>query len=110
MAVVFTPSRIHSTADQSTFIEFCTATVTGTYVVGGVQWFPFQVVGGRGSSPLPSSNLLAVDFYSLTGHTYISSIVGGQFMLKIFAGATELAAAAAVPDATINFTMVKRKI
>jgi hypothetical protein len=110
MAVVFTPTRTFSTADQATFIEFCTATVTGTYTTAGFVWNPFTIFGGKGSSPLPSSNVLSVDFYSPLGFTYRTSVVGNVATTVVFNGTTQLANAAAMPDATISFTIIKRKI
>jgi|ERR1700761_1125003 len=110
MAVTAVLTRIHATDDQSTFIEFCTAALTGTYATGGFTFNPFTVFAGPGSSPLPSSQLLTVDWYSPSGYNYRSSISGNTLTTKIFSAAgTELANSTAVPDASVNVTLVKRK-
>lgn len=111
MAVTFAPSRTFQSADQATISEYCTAAVTGTYVnPGGFTWNPFTVYAGKGSSPIASSNVLTVDFYSATGHTYVTSVAGSVATTKVFSGTTELANGAAVPNATVTFTMIKRKV
>ncbi len=111
MAVTAVVTRNHATSDQSTFIEFCTAALAGTYVnPGGFTFNPFTVVAGKGSSPLPSSNFLSADWYSPLGYTYRTSVAGNVATTKIFNGITELANTTAVPDASINVTIVKRKI
>lgn len=110
MAVTAVVTRQHSTSDQSTFIEFCTAALTGTYVTGGFTFNPFTIFAGKGSSPLPSTSVLAVDWYSPLGYTYRTSVAGSVATTKIFNGITELANTTAVPDATISVTLAKRKI
>lgn len=110
MAVTSVITRTFQSADQATFTEYCTAALTGTYVTGGFTWNPFTIVAGKGSSPLPSSNFLDDDWNSATGHTYATTVVGNVATTKIFAGATELANAAALPDATTTFIITKRKI
>ena len=110
MAVVAVVTRTFQTSDQATFTEYCSAAITGTYVTGGFTFNPFTVFAGKGSSPLPSTNFIAADWYSPTGHTYITTVAGNVATTKIFAGTTELASAAAVPNATIPVTIFKRKI
>ena len=110
MAVTFGITRNFQTADQATFTEYCTATLSSTYVTGGFTWNPFTIFAGKGSSPLPSTNFLAADFYSPTGHIYVTSTSGTTATTKIFVGVTELANGTAVPNATVSVTVVKRKI
>lgn len=111
MAVTAVVTRNHSTFDASTFVEFCTAALTGTYVTGGFTFNPFAVFAGKGSSPLPSSNFLAADWYSPLGYIYRTTVSGNVATTKIFtAPATELANTTAVPDASVPLTIVKRKI
>lgn len=110
MAVTLVINRTFQSSDQATFTEYCTAALTGTYVTGGFTWNPFTIVGGKGSSPLPSSNFLDDDWNSATGHTYSTTVAGNVATTKIFAGATELANAAALPDAATTFIVTKRKI
>jgi hypothetical protein len=111
MAVIFGINRQHQSFDSTTFSEFCTATLSGTYVnPGGFTWNPFTVYAGKGSSPLPSSTLLTADFYSPTGHTYVTTVSGTTATTKIFAGTTELANGTAVPNATVPVVLRKRKI
>jgi hypothetical protein len=111
MAVTAVVTRNHATSDQSTFIEYCTAALTGTYATNGFTFNPFTVVGGKGSSPLPSSSVLVVDWYSPSGYNYRSSIAGNVVTTKIYSVAgTELANTTAVPDASVPVTIVKRKI
>ena len=111
MAVTVTVARTSHTCDQSTFIEFCVATFTGTYVTGGFTFNPFTIQGGKGSSPLPSSNFIAADWYSPLGYIYRTTVAGNVATTKIFtAPNTELANTTAVPDATVPVTIVKRKI
>jgi hypothetical protein len=111
MAVTAVVTRNFQSSDQATFTEFCTATLTGTYLTGGFTFNPFTVVAGKGSSPLASTNFLAADWYSPTGHTYITTVSGNVATTKIFtAPGTELANAAAVPNATLPVTLFKRKI
>jgi hypothetical protein len=111
MAVTFTINRVHATSDQSTFIEFCTTTLASTYATGGFTFNPFTIVAGRGTSPLPTSNLLAIDWYSPSGYAYRSTVAGNVVTTKIYSVAgTELANGTAVPDASVNVTLTKRKI
>ena len=110
MAVTATVTRSFQTADQSTFIEFCNAALTGTYVTGGFTFNPFTVQGGKGSSPLPSSNFLSADWYSPLGYTYRSTLSGNTLTTKIFNGITEFTNGSAVPDASISVTITKRKM
>lgn len=111
MAVTSTITRTHSTSDQSTFIEFCTAALAGTYVTGGFTFNPFAIFAGKGSSPLPSTSVLTVDWYSPLGYIYRTTVAGSVATTKIFSAAnTELTNATAIPDATITLTIVKRKI
>ena len=115
MAVVAVVTRTFQTSDQATFTEYCSAAITGTYVTGGFTFNPFTIFAGKGSSPLPSSNFLNADWYSPTAHSYVTSfaVVSGvpTCTVKIFtAPGTELANAAAVPNATVPVTIYKRKI
>lgn len=110
MAVTFGINRLHQSFDSTTFSEFCVATLSGTYATGGFTWNPFTIYGGKGSLSLPSTNFLAADFYSPTGHTYATTISGNTATTKIFSGTTELSNGAAVPNATLNVTVRKRKI
>lgn len=111
MAVTITVTRTHSSSDQSTFTEFCTAALTGTYVTGGFTFNPYAVYAGKGSSPLPSSSFLAADWYSPTGYIYRTTVAGNVATTKILSAAgTELANTTAVPDASIPVTLRKRKI
>lgn len=111
MAVTFSATRVHATNDNSTFIEYCTATLTGTYVTGGFTWNPFTIFAGKGSSPLPSSNFLNADFVSPLGYTYVTTMSGNTATTKILTtAATELANTTAVPDASLQLILVKRKL
>lgn len=111
MAIVPVITRNFQTADQATFTEYCTASLTGTYVnPGGFTFNPFTIYAGKGSSPLPSTNFLGADWYSPTGHTYVTTVAGNLATTKIFSGTTELANGAAVPNATLPVTIFKRKI
>lgn len=111
MAVTSTFSRTHASFDSSTYNEFVTATFTGTYVTGGFTWNPFSIFAGKGSSPLPSTQFLSASFQSPLGYQYVTTISGNTATTKIFTAAnTELANAAAVPDATVPVIIVKRKI
>jgi hypothetical protein len=111
MAVTVTINRNYHSADQSTYIEFCTAALAGTYATGGFTFNPFNIVAGKGSSPLPSSNFVAADWYSPLGYVYRTTVAGNVATTKIFtAPNTELANTTAVPDATVPVTIVKRKI
>lgn len=110
MAVTAIVTRNSSTNDQSTFIEFCTAALTGTYVPGGFTFNPFTVVAGKGSSPLPSTNFVAADWYSPLGYTYRTSVAGNVATTKIFSAANTELGAVAVPDASIAVTLTKKKI
>lgn len=111
MAVTIVVSRNHATFDASTFSEFCTAALTGTYVTGGFTWNPFNVFAAKGSSPLPSTSVLTFEWYSPLGYLYVTTLAGNVATTKIFSAAnTELANAAAVPDASLAVTLRKRKI
>lgn len=110
MAVTATVTRNLSTTDQATFIEFCTASLTGVYVPGGFTFNPFAIFAGKGSSPLPSTSVLTVDWYSPLGYIYRTTVAGSVATTKIFSAANTELTAIAVPDATISLTIVKRKI
>lgn len=111
MAVTSVITRNFHSADQSTFTEFCTAALTGTYVTGGFTFNPFNVVGGKGSSPLPSTNFITAEWYSPLGYIYNTTVSGNVATTKIFSAPnTELANTTAVPDATIQVVLRKRKI
>jgi hypothetical protein len=111
MAIVATVTRNHSSFDSSTFREYCTAALTGTYATGGFTFNPFTVAGGKGSSPLPSSNFVAAEWVSPTGYIYYTTVSGNVATTKIFtAAATELANTTAVPEASVPVILIKRKI
>lgn len=111
MAVTFAIKRTHATFDATLFWEFCTATLTGTYVTGGFTWNPFSIFAGQGSSPLPSTTVMTVDYYSPLGYTYVTTISGNVATTKILTTAnTELANTTAVPDASLTVVIAKRKI
>jgi hypothetical protein len=111
MAVTITLARTHATFSSTVFNEFCTATITGTYATGGFTFNPFTIYAGKGSSPLPSSQFLAADWYSPLGYIYRTTVSGSVATTKIFSAAnTELTNAAAVPDASVFVTLTKRKI
>lgn len=110
MAVTFGITRQHQSFDSSTFTEYCTATLSGTWVTGGFSWNPFSVFAGKGSSPLPSTNILDVTFKSPMGYTYATSISGNTATTIIFNGTTQLASGVAVPDATVQVIISKRKM
>lgn len=110
MAVTVVLSRQHSTATQTTFEEFCTAALTGTYVTGGFTFNPFTIFAGKGSSPLPSATAYTFDWYSPLGYTYRTTVAGNVATTKIFTtAATELANTTAVPDASVQLVIRKRK-
>jgi hypothetical protein len=109
MAVTIAVSRFHHTETTSTTEEFCTATVSGTYVAGGFTLNPFSIEAGLGSSPLCGSSVVAIDWYSPKGYQYVSTTAGLVTTTKIFSTPGTELAAGAIPDATVNFTIVKRK-
>jgi len=110
MAVTPVFKRTHASFDSSTFNEYCSVALTGTYVQGGFTWAPFTIVGGGGSSPLPSSTFLAALFASTLGYAYVTTIAGTVATTKIFGvPGTELAAGA-LPEAALSVVVTKRKI
>jgi hypothetical protein len=111
MAVTAVVTRNHHTLDATTFIEFCTAALTGTYVTGGFTFNPFLIYAGKGSSPIASTTFVAADWYSPLGYTYRTTVSGSVATTKIFTTAnTEFTNGSAVPDASVTLTIVKRKI
>ncbi len=111
MAVTSTFTRQHSSFDSSTFNEYATAAFTGTYATGGFTWNPFTIYAGKGSSPLPSSQVVSVTFQSPLGYIYVTTISGTTATTKILSAAnTEFGNGSAVPDATVPVIIVKRKI
>lgn len=111
MAVTSSITRQHSTFDASTYTEFCVASLTGTYATGGFTWNPFFIFAGKGSSPLPSTQVLSVEFLSPLGYRYATTISGNTATTKIFtSGNTEFGNGTAVPDASLTVIIRKRKI
>lgn len=111
MAVTSTFARTHLTFDSTTFTEFVTATLSGTYLTGGFTWNPFTIYAGKGSSPLPSSQFLRAEWVSPLGYIYVTTISGTTATTKIFSAAnTEFTNATTAPDATISVVIRKRKI
>lgn len=111
MAIVATVTRNHASFDSTTFSEYCTAALTGTYATGGFTFNPFAVVGGKGSSPLPSSTVVVVEWISPLGYIYSTTVSGNVATTKILtAAATELANTTAVPEASVPVILIKRKI
>lgn len=111
MAVTAVVTRVHATFDATTFIEYCTAALTGTYITGGFTFNPFAVFAGKGSSPIPSSSVLETSWVSPLGYTYYTTVAGSVATTKIFTTANaELANTTAVPDASLQVIFVKRKI
>lgn len=111
MAVTATFTRNHSSFDSSTFNEYVTATLSGTYVTGGFTWNPFTIFAGKGSGALPSSSFILAVWNSPLGYSYVTTISGNTCTTKIFSAAnTEFTNASAVPDATVPVTIVKRKL
>jgi hypothetical protein len=111
MAVTATVTRQHLTQDLSTFVEFCSVALTGTYATGGFTFNPFTIYAGKGSSPVPSSQTVAFDWYSPLGYIYRTTVSGSTATTKIFSAAnTEFTNSSAVPDATVPLTIIKRKI
>lgn len=110
MSVAATLARNNASFDSSTFQEFCTATLSGTYVQGGFTFNPFTVAGGKGSSPLPSSSFLRAIWTSPLGYIYYTSVSGNVATTLIFsAPGTELAAGA-LPETVIPVILIKRKL
>lgn len=110
MAVTSVFTRNHSSFDSSTFREYCTAALTSTYVQGGFTWNPFTIYGGKGSTPLPSSNLIAVEFLSTLGYVYVTTISGNTATTKIYSAAGTELAAGALPEASVPVIIIKRKL
>lgn len=111
MAVTSSFTRQHSTFDASTFTEFITAALSGTYITGGFTWNPFSIFAGKGSNPLPSTQILTIDFVSPLGYSYRTTLSGNTATTKIFtAPNTEFTTATAVPDAAPAVIIRKRKI
>ena len=111
MAVTLTITRNTHTETVSTFEEFCTAALTGTYATGGFTWTPSAIKGGLGTSPVPApvGSFLTSDFYPGSGASYQTTFNGTTATTKIFNGGTELANGTAVPDASMTLVVVKRK-
>lgn len=111
MAVTAVVTRLTHTTDTATYIEFCSAALSGTYVTGGFTFNPFTIYGGKGSSPLSSTIAVAFDWYSPLGYIYRTTVANNVATTKIFtAPNTELTNATAVPDSVVPVTIVKRKI
>ena len=113
MAVTVTISRAGSghTEDSATTLEFCKATLSGTYATGGFTFNPFAISGGPGSSPLSGSKVLSMQWQSPLGYIYVSTTTGIVTTTKIFtAPNTELANTTAVPDATVPVLITKTKV
>lgn len=110
MAVTSVFSRTHSSFDSSTYREYVTAALTGTYVQGGFTWNPFTIFAGKGSSPLPSTQLLAVQFLSTLGYQYVTTISGNTATTKIYGVAGTELAAGALPEASVPALITKRRL
>jgi hypothetical protein len=111
MAVTSTFSRTHAAFDSTTFTEFVTATLSGTYATGGFTWNPFTIYGGKGSTPLASTQFLRAEWVSPLGYIYVTTVSGTTATTKIFSAAnTEFTNSSAVPDASVAVVIRKRKI
>jgi hypothetical protein len=110
MAVTSTFTRTHASFDSSTFNEFVSVGLTGTYVPGGFTWNPFTIFAGKGSSPLPSSNFLSAQFFSTLGYQYVSAISGNTVTTKIYSAAGTELSAGALPEAAVTAIITKRKL
>ena len=110
MAVTAFIKRNHGTYNTTTSEEFCTATLSGTYVPGGFTVNPFTVAGGLGSAPFDGQTFLAADWYSPLGYTYVSTVAGNVMTTKIFSAPNTELGAVAVPDASLPVILTKRKV
>lgn len=110
MAVTSTFTRTHSSFDSSTFKEYVTVGLTGTYVQGGFTWNPFSIFAAKGSSPLPSTTVLVIQFITNLGYQYVTAISGNTATTKIYGVAGTELAAGALPEAAISAIITKRKI
>ena len=115
MAVTISIVRNSHTETATNTIEYCTATMSGTYATGGFTFNPRSIVAGPGSSAMSGGRvILDIDWRSPSGYVYrTTSAVSGQVTTattKIFsAPGTELANGTAVPDATVPVILVKSK-
>jgi len=100
--------RTSHTESVATITQFGTLTFTGTYTTGGVPLNPSTIPGGPGTSSI-GGTFLWLDTMSPMGYTYVLSGTGAAAKIKIFSGTTELANAAAFPDATVPFKLESRK-
>lgn len=104
-----TAVRNHHTPTANTIVEFLTLSFTGTYVTGGVPFNPSTIPGATpGTSPI-GGTVLTFDAYSPLGYTYRLIGSGASGKVKILNGITELANAAAFPDASVTAVMEVRK-
>lgn len=108
MAVTAVATRVHESFSQREVFTLVKYAITGTYVTGGFVT-PFTgALGTPGSNPVATKTPLVFDWQSPLGYIYYTTIavaVGSAppvCTTKIFSAPnTELANAAAVPDASI---------
>lgn len=108
MAVAAVGTRVHESFSQREVFTLVKYALTGTYVTGGFVT-PFTgVAGGPGTSPVFTKTPYVFDWQSPKGYIYYTSIaaaVGSAppvCTTQIFSAPnTELANAAAVPDASV---------
>jgi hypothetical protein len=102
--------RNQLTEDVATTVEYCTATISGTYVAGGFTFNPLTITDGIGSSPVSGSKVLDVSWRPTLGHVYYTSVAGNVATTKIYGAANTELTAGPVPDAVLTFTITKTKI
>jgi hypothetical protein len=105
MAVVITGKRLHESYSQKQERIVLQYTISGTYTSAFVTPF-LGVTGSPGTNQVASKNPLLVTWYSPTGYLYASTvtITNGNPVVttRIFsAPGVELAAGAAMPDASV---------
>jgi hypothetical protein len=112
MAVTAVLTRTNASFDSTNYQEFCTAALTGTYATGGFTFNPYTIYSAaKGSTPLPSANLLRAIWTSPLGYIYYTTVSGNVATTKILsAPGTELANTTAVPDASVPVILIKRKL
>ena len=105
MAVTITGKRLHESFSQKQEKIILQYAISGTYASGFATPF-LGVIGTLGTNQVASKNPLLFTWYSPNGYIYASTVTIANGVpavtTKIFsAPGTELAAGAALPDATI---------
>lgn len=111
MAVTVTATRTSHSYTNNTNLIFGTLALSGTYTTGGFTFAPFSMSGNVGTSPLSGTRVFGAFFSSPTAYTYTATTLGNLTTVKIFsAPGTELANAAALPDASVSFLLIASRV